>query len=179
MRQIIQAALCLLAAFSPAWTFAQDSPAASQQRALLGQPRPDFTLADLDNRRHAVSEWNGKVLVINFWATWCIPCKTEIPMLNRLQAEYGPAGVQFIGVAVDTAEAIRQFTKTVPIQYPVLVGGLESTSIVEQYGNVTGTLPYTVFVDQKGRIATIANGALTPEFTRKVLNKMLMARTLR
>lgn len=179
MRRIILSGLFLVVMFGPAWSSAQDSPATQQQRALLGQPRPDFTLVDLDHRRHPVSEWNGKVLVINFWATWCVPCKTEIPMLNRLQAEYGPAGVQFIGVAVDTDEAVRRFTKTVPTHYPVLIGGLESTRIVAQYGNVAGTLPYTVFVDPKGHIATIANGALTLEFTRKVLDKALMISTQR
>lgn len=153
-------------------SIAQNTPATSQQRALLGQLRPPITLNDLGNQKHSLDEWQGKILVINFWATWCTPCRDEIPMLNQLQADYAAHGVQFVGVGVDTSEAIRQFTKVVPIRYPVLVGGLESTQLVEQYGNISGTLPYTVFIDRKGIISTIANGPLSLAFTRRVLDKM-------
>lgn len=169
---IIIIIILLLAWLAPSLSFALDTPATTQQRALLGQLRPPITLSDLGNRKHSLNEWQGKVLVINFWATWCTPCRDEIPMLNQLQADYGARGVQFIGVGVDTAAAIERFTKAIPIRYPVLVGGLESTQLVERYGNIAGTLPYTVFVDRTGRISTIANGALTLEFTRRVLDTM-------
>lgn len=151
---------------------AQTPSVTQQQKALIGQPAPPLALNDLSLRKHTLSEFKGKVLVINFWATWCAPCRAEIPMLNQLQVDYGTDTVQILGVGIDTPTAITQFNAYVPIRYLLLVGGTEAIALVEHYGNFAGTLPYTVFVDRQGRIASIANGALTDAFTRRVLDKL-------
>lgn len=134
--------------------------------------RPDFSLPDMQDKTHHVNEWDGKVLVVNFWATWCAPCRTEIPFFNTLQEKYADRGVQFIGVALDDKKAVERFMKIIPIDYPVLVGDDSAIPIAKSYGNLEGVLPYTVFVDRKGMIASIAQGGLSEEVTEKTLQKL-------
>ena len=141
---------------------------------LFNQPRPDFALAELDGTIRAVKEWDGKVIAVNFWATWCPPCKREIPSFNALQRELGPAGMQFVGVAVDDRGAVESYTKDTIIDYPVLVGDEAKTiAVAEQYGNATGILPYTVIIDRKGRIAYVQYGELPEELAREVIKSLL------
>lgn len=94
-------------------------------------------------------------------------------MLNRLAKEYAPNGVTFVGIAVDYKVAIRKFMATIPVNYTVLVGGLESTNLVEQYGNRGGVLPYTAIIGRDGRIVSLAAGALTEEYVRGALDKLV------
>lgn len=126
-------------------------------RSTIGQQRVDFTLPDLDGKTHHLSEWDGKIIIVNFWATWCPPCRKEIPDFVQLQEKYGAAGVQFVGVAVDQPEAIRDFIKTQPLNYPILVGD-EEGSISKQFGNNIGALPYTAVIDRTGKINVISRG---------------------
>lgn len=141
---------------------------------LFNEPRPDFALAELDGTVRAVKEWDGKVIAVNFWATWCPPCKREIPSFNALQRELGPAGMQFVGIAVDDRSAVESYTKDTTIDYPVLVGDEGKTiAIAEQYGNATGILPYTVIIDRKGRIAYVQYGELPEELAREVIKSLL------
>lgn len=141
---------------------------------LFNQPRPDFTLADLGGQARAVKEWDGKVVAVNFWATWCPPCKREIPAFNTLQRELGPSGLQFVGVAVDDPGAVANYVKDTVIGYPVLVGDEGNTiAVAEQYGNATGILPYTVIIDRKGRIAYVQYGELPEDLAREVIKSLL------
>ena len=142
-------------------------------RNMVGMDRPAFELPDLNDRSVNVSAWDGRILVLNFWATWCAPCRTEIPMLNRLAREYIRHGVTFVGIAVDYKPAVTKFMASVPINYPVLIGGLESTKLVEQYGNRGGVLPYTVIVGRDGKIVSLGAGALTEDYVRGAVNKLL------
>lgn len=141
---------------------------------LLNQPRPDFTLADLDGRSRTVKEWDGKVVAVNFWATWCPPCKREIPSFNALQRELGPQGLQFVGVAIDDPGAVAGYVKNAVIGYPVLIGDESHTiAVAEQYGNATGVLPYTVIIDRNGRIAYVQYGELPEDLARQVIKALL------
>ena len=140
---------------------------------LLGKTHQDFSLPNLDGTRQSLSDWKGKTIVLNFWATWCAPCKKEIPMFNKLQKEYAEDDVQFIGVAVDNIKTIRIFIDKVPIDYPVLYGVEDATKITQTYGNKLGVLPYTVFIDKRGRIQTIVSGALSQSYTRQTIEKLL------
>lgn len=141
---------------------------------LFNQPRPDFTLADLEGRSRTVKEWDGKVVAVNFWATWCPPCKREIPSFNALQRELGPAGLQFVGVAVDDPGAVANYVKDTVVGYPVLIGDENKTiAVAEQYGNATGVLPYTVIIDRKGRIAYVQYGELPEDLAREVIKALL------
>lgn len=140
---------------------------------FLNRLRPDYELPDFDGNMRTASEWDGKVVVVNFWATWCAPCRKEIPAFNHLQAKYAEQGVQFVGIALDDLKAVERFVKVIPIEYPILIGDDEAISLIKRYGNVEGALPYTVFVNRAGAITSIAAGGLSEAVTENTLLKLL------
>jgi len=139
--------------------------------ALVGKPRPDFSLPDLDGFPREISEWDGHTLVLNFWASWCVPCRREMPAFVELQREYADRGVQFIGVAVDRRPAVEEFLQElgVTINYPILIGEDDAIEIAQAYGNSLGVLPYTVLVDRAGRIAHLQYGEIKKSQLRELL----------
>lgn len=128
--------------------------------AVIPELRPDVTLADRDGRPRALSEWDGKALVINFWATWCAPCRREIPMLNALARETSAQGVEVIGIAIDFRDEVLKYLETTPIDYPVLIGEQDGMDAARAFGMESIGLPFTAFTDRQGRIATIHVGEL-------------------
>ncbi len=113
----------------------------------------DFTLPDLAGKKHALSEWRGKVIVLNFWATWCPPCREEIPLFIALQKQHGPEGVQIIGVATaDNTHTVAAYRQRMQMNYPILIGEDDAMQIMARYGNRLGSLPYTVIIDRNGSI---------------------------
>lgn len=127
-----------------------------------GERRPDFALPDLEGDIHHVSEWDGELLVVNFWATWCAPCREEIPMLIEAQADYRERGLRVLGLALDRRPAVRRFVEEYGIDYPVLVDAAGVARVQDAFGGGTG-LPMTVIVDRKGMIRERVPGALTRE----------------
>ncbi|MCI0654760.1 MAG: TlpA family protein disulfide reductase [Methylococcaceae bacterium] len=111
-----------------------------------------FSLPDTQGMIHNIDEWTGKVLLINFWATWCPPCLKEIPQFMELQDSYGKQGLQFIGIAIEDVKAVREFSTKVGINYPVLVAGLSGFGLSAALGNRSDGLPFTVVVNRDGRI---------------------------
>lgn len=109
-------------------------------------------LPDLDGTEQAVSQWLGKVLVVNFWATWCTPCRDEIPEFIEAQKKYGDQGLLFIGIAIDQPDKVQMFSKEFGINYPVLVGSINTWSLLEAAGNRMAALPYTVVIDRSGNL---------------------------
>ena len=148
-------------------------PAAAADNGLLGQPRPAFSLPDLQGRQHPISEWDGHVVALNFWATWCPPCLKEIPELIRMQSDYGPRGLQIIGIALQNPQEVVAFAQRHGINYPLLAGEMPVLRIAEAYGNDLGALPYTVVIDRQGRIAYIKRGAVQRAEMDKVLRPLL------
>lgn len=135
--------------------------------------RPSFTLADVDGRMQSTDQWDGKALIVNFWATWCRPCLKEIPLLNALQSEYADRAVQVIGVAVDDVDEVRRFmAEDLTIDYPVLVGGTDAIEAAEAFGIDFIGLPYTAFTDHQGRILGIHLGELRRDDALKYLNQL-------
>lgn len=124
---------------------------------------PAAELAGLDGRPQRLDAWPGKVLMVNFWASWCAPCREEIPALNRLQQQYGGQGLQIVGVAIDDAEPVRQFQASLPMAYPVLLAPDVGIPLMEQLGNRFGVLPYTVVFDRHGQLVQRHAGAITPQ----------------
>ncbi len=121
-----------------------------------GSAAPDFTLPDLKGKSIQLSSFKGKAVVVDFWATWCEPCKVEMPWLVDLQKKYGPQGLQILGVAMDDADeqTIQEFAHKMGVNYPVLKG---TEAVADLYGGLDG-LPATFFVDRSGKIVDVAVG---------------------
>ena len=112
-----------------------------------------FALPDLQGEIHKESEWLGKkVVILNFWATWCPPCIREIPDFIKLQEKYGKRGLQFIGIAIDNQKAVKSFVKKMGMNYPILLGDQEGVDLSISLGNDMAGLPFTVIIDRNGKI---------------------------
>lgn len=140
---------------------------------VLGQQRPDFSLPDLEGKERHISEWDGQVVALNFWATWCPPCLKEIPEFIALQAKYADQGLQFIGIALQQAEDVTDFVQSHGMNYPVLVGEMAVIKLAKDYGNHIGALPYTVIIDRQGQIAYVKHGLLAGEVAEEIINTLL------
>jgi len=114
------------------------------------KPAPDFELKGIDGKTYKLSDFRGKVVVLNFWATWCPPCRKEIPEYNELQAEYAAQGVQFIGIAVDEEglDKVKPWVEKNTVGYPILI---PDAKVVSSYGDLSA-IPVTFFIDRKGMI---------------------------
>lgn len=123
-----------------------------KKTTIIGSKRPDFTLKDVEDEQHSIGKWDGKVLVVNFWATWCPPCRREIPAFIELHEKYEKQGFSIIGVALDSKQAAIDYVDPMGINYPILVGDVDGIAISQEYGNKLGVLPYTVIVDRHGII---------------------------
>ena len=119
------------------------------------------------------AEWQGKVLVVNFWASWCPPCVEEMPTLDLLQQEYLQQNVLFVGIGIDSPSNIREFLKSTPVSYPILIGGLQGSNLSKQMGNTQGALPYTVIIDTKGKSTYTKLGKISEDELRKAIKAAL------
>jgi peroxiredoxin len=152
---------------------AANSEGQKAAEAMVEKSIPEFTLPDLDGAPHNIREWHGKVIVLNFWATWCPPCRKETPMLVELQDKFGPQGLQLVGVAIDKTEKVEEFMDTYGVNYPMLIGVDDAIEIAKSYGNRFGALPYTVIIDRNGHIAHVQRGELERDVALKTINKLL------
>lgn len=134
-------------------------PPPSAESAAL-QQLMSLKLPDAQGRQTPLEQWRGKVLVVNFWATWCPPCKKEMPAFSRLQQTWKNRGVQFIGIAVDSAANVQSFASRHPVAYPLLVGGNEVINLSKELGNQRMGLPFTLIIDAHGKIHTRKLGEL-------------------
>ena len=139
----------------------------------VGSQRPLFTLPDADGVEHSVSEWDGKLLLVNFWATWCPPCLAEIPDFIKLQAQFAYHGVQFLGVAVDSAENVRRFAIEQGMNYPSLHGQAEAIEVGRLYGNRYGALPFTVVISPDGKVIHTQAGVLEFAEAKKLIQEFI------
>ena len=134
---------------------------------------PDFALPDLEGRMRMSDEWDGRVRVVNFWATWCPPCRKEIPLLKEIQTEYADRGVQIIGIAMDETEAVTEYAQTMEFNYPVLIGQQEAVDLGNLFLKDFIGLPFTVFTDRDGRIVDIHTGELHRDQIESYLGRIL------
>ncbi len=114
---------------------------------------------DLEGRERDLGEWKGQVLVVNFWATWCAPCREEIPLFVAMEDKYGARGLQIVGLAIDKADQVRDFAREFRINYPLLIGGFEAVEIMRPLGNTAGALPFSVIYDRNGQAVLAKLGA--------------------
>lgn len=134
----------------------------SQAKGAPGIPTelPEFSLQDRDGQLRSIRSWPDKSMIVNFWATWCAPCRREIPLLKTLQQQHGAEGFQVVGVAVDFREDVLKYAQEMAIDYPVLIGEQDGLEAVNQFGMGTLGFPFTVFTDAQGRIVATHLGEL-------------------
>ena len=137
---------------------------ATDVKALFSASMPD-----LKGNQISLAKWQGKVLVVNFWATWCAPCREEIPDFIQLQGEYGSKGVQFVGIAADQADKVARFSEEFKITYPILIGSLGALDLAKKLGDSSSSLPFTVVLDRSGNVVHRQLGILKPDKLRALL----------
>ncbi len=132
----------------------------------MGAPAPGALMAatfrDSEGRARSLGEFQGRVVVLNFWATWCAPCREEMPGFERLQARWAGRGVQFVGLSSEEASKVTAFSRSLGITYPLWVGGDEVGEISRRLGNRLGVLPHTVVLDPFG-VTTASRVGAYPE----------------
>jgi thiol-disulfide isomerase/thioredoxin len=126
-----------------------------------------------DGKSVNTEEWRGKILVVNFWASWCPPCVEEMPTLDKLQQEFSSQNVLFVGIGIDSPTNIREFLKKTPVSYPILIGGLEGSNLSKQMGNSQGALPYTIIINTQGKATSSKLGKISEEELRKSIKSAL------
>ncbi|MCF6280659.1 MAG: TlpA family protein disulfide reductase [Candidatus Polarisedimenticolaceae bacterium] len=130
--------------------------------ANKGQEIPSFQLPDLNDEMQNQDSWLGKVVVLNFWAVWCPPCRAEMPEFIELQKEYGERGLQFVGIAIDSKEVVQNFTQMIGVNYPILIGDTNDMIISKKLGNRFEGLPFTAIFDRQGKLIHTQIGQISP-----------------
>lgn len=180
MRQLAVTLVAIAALMAGFWLSAKHfaepvapEPATGMTRpsniSLIGVQRPDFRLGSNDGEFVSAADFSGKTLLINFWATWCAPCRHEMPMLVDLQREHGSKGLQIVGIALDDVQSAREFAENYGITYPILLGATDVMETSAAYGNLEGVLPYSVLVDKEGIIRWQHAGEIKPEEISRLL----------
>ncbi|MGO9949156.1 MAG: TlpA family protein disulfide reductase [Steroidobacteraceae bacterium] len=121
---------------------------------------PAFSLSDLAGRPTPITRWSGKSMVINFWATWCAPCRREIPLLQTLASEWAGRDVTVVGIAVDYRDKVQDFAREFKIAYPLLIGEQDALDVAAKFGMDSPAFPFTVFTDRRGEVVALFVGEL-------------------
>lgn len=136
---------------------------------------PDFNYADLSGKQRFSNEWKAKVLVLNFWASWCPPCREETPLFVELQEQYQSNNVKFVGIAVDDVEPVQEFADTYGVNYPILMGDIKAITLSRKLGNRFEGLPFTVVAAPGGKVLLTHAGGMTREQLEPVLRQAIDA----
>ena len=132
-----------------------------------------ISLPSLDGKLEALEQWRGKVLVVNYWATWCIPCRDEIPVFVRLQDRYRGRGVQFVGIALDQPHKVRPYAAELGMNFPILIGDIGAIDLTRRFGNRAGALPFTVIIGRTAQVADTHLGVLTEAMLDPLLKALI------
>ena len=127
---------------------------------------------DLEGRVHRLLDWQGRVLLCNFWATWCAPCREEVPILVAAKQQWAARGFEIVGIGIDNADKILEFSITYQVNYPVLIADGTALELLRKLGNRGGGLPYTVVLDATGAIVHRHLGAFSAPDVRRVLESL-------
>jgi thiol-disulfide isomerase/thioredoxin len=146
---------------------------AGEGRAASSTALRSASLLDLADHPRRLSEWQDRILVCNFWATWCSPCREEIPILMIAREKYAPLGVEIVGIAIDNAAKVREFSASFNISYPVLLAGVDGLDLMHKLGNSSGGLPYTVIANREGNIVSRKLGPFQPGDLDAILGSLI------
>jgi thiol-disulfide isomerase/thioredoxin len=135
-------------------------PDAPPPRPVVPTQMPVFALNDLSGKPMSISVWAGRSLVINFWATWCAPCRHEVPLLKTLASEWAGRGLTVVGIAVDYKDKVREFAGQFKIDYPLLIGEQDALDVAAKFGMPSPAFPFTVFTDRRGQVVALFVGEL-------------------
>jgi thiol-disulfide isomerase/thioredoxin len=143
----------------------------------VGKPTTtkDFALHDLAGKTHTLEEWRGKLVLLNFWATWCPPCRREIPLFMQFQDRYQSKGLQIVGIAVDNPEPVARYWQEMHLNYPILLADDRTFDLMAAYGNGDGSLPYSVLITPDGQVAKVKLGAFEPNELDSLVQPLLAA----
>jgi thiol-disulfide isomerase/thioredoxin len=156
----------------PAADIPEDPDAAVQPpRIQVPDTLPQIELPDAHGTRRSLQEFLGHPLIVNFWATWCAPCRREIPLLQQLRSTYSSEGLEIVGIAVDFRSAVADYVRHTPIAYPLLIGDDQGLAAAEKFG-MEPVLPFSVFADRDGHIIAVKVGELHPEEADTILASM-------
>lgn len=151
-------ALAVLAAAAGGWL--QHASHERRGADLVGQPAPAMRLPDLDGRMHALTDYAGRRVLVNLWASWCGPCLKEMPALTAAQARFGGGRPVVVGIAMDTPDNVRAYLQAHPVNYPILLGRLDDPDSAWQLGDGARILPYSVLLDADGTVLARHAGVL-------------------
>ena len=152
-----------------------DETQPATQTAPVVQRLPDVRLPDLDDRERSIHEWSGRPLLINFWATWCAPCRREMPLLQSVQDEQTESGLQVIGIALDNRKDARRFVTETGIRYPILYGEHDGAVFAESFGGGFVALPFSVLVAADGEIVARKSGELNADELQLLIDDVVAA----
>lgn len=147
------------------------APARASAAALATLQSRSFS--DLTDTNRRLLDWQGKVRVVNFWATWCEPCREEIPALQRVQAKFAESGLETIGISIDHADKVQQFARNMAITYPLLLGDASVIDLARALGNRAGGLPFTLVIDAQGKLLASKLGGITEAQLTEILLPVL------
>jgi thiol-disulfide isomerase/thioredoxin len=133
----------------------------------------ELVLTDLQGQPQSLGPWHGKVLVVNYWATWCHPCLEEMPGFSRLQSKYRNKGIQFVGISIDNAVKIIEFQKTTPVSYPLLIGDIAVMENSATLGNIRQALPFTAVFDSQGHLTATKLGRYAEADLERLLLELI------
>jgi thiol-disulfide isomerase/thioredoxin len=150
-----------------------DDPARANAQGMDASTLFALTMPDLAGKEQSLSQWKGKVVVVNFWATWCVPCRAEMPEFVRVQRELGGRGLQFVGIAIDQADKVEAFAAELGLNYPALIGGFGAIELSKTMGNRLGALPFTIIVDRAGSVVHTQLGPIKESRLRSIVGQFL------
>jgi len=157
--RILVLAVALLATGAGFFAYRATLPDRSVAEAAAELMR--LRLPDVSGKDQSLAQWQDKVVIVNFWATWCGPCREEIPVLLRVQAKHASNGVQVVGISIDSVDKVREFAIEYRIAYPLVMGTMDTVDLTRRLGNKAAGLPYTIVLDRTGRVVKTHLGGIS------------------